>query len=107
MILSSWNELVTSALLGVERRAPDLGSDAPDLLAQLPSDDGAHALLVAAAVAAVQRRAGYEPSHTEFPMPPASPPEMQRCCSPRAQNHLAQLLQDPHRYQVLLLEWLT
>ncbi|MFB9352774.1 hypothetical protein ACFFUA_36180, partial [Streptomyces heliomycini] len=49
----SWEELVTTALLGTDRRTP-AGS--------VPGPDAPSALLDAAAVATVRRRAGLRPA---------------------------------------------
>jgi len=98
--------LVTSALLGVERRPLQFGPETPALVGQLASDDDAQTLLRAAAVLAVQRRAGYAPPHDDSVLPLA-PEETLPCCSRRAAHHLAELLSDPNRYHPMLVEWLA
>lgn len=61
-----WQELVTSALLGTERRAPALASKnagaLADVLGQLDASDPAHFLLQAAAVCSLYQGAGRKPS---------------------------------------------
>ncbi|WP_067278334.1 DUF5691 domain-containing protein [Streptomyces jeddahensis] len=81
---SSWEELVTAALLGTERRTPPVvyaGRDAPT------------ALLDAAAVQTVRRRAGLRPAAAATPPEPAGqdprPP-----LPPAARRRLAMLLAD-------------
>ncbi|MER6994573.1 DUF5691 domain-containing protein [Streptomyces sp. NPDC000410] len=83
---SAWEELVTSALLGTDRRTPPA-----DVMA--PGKDAPVALLDAAALHTVRRRAGLRPApaagrpepapHDDRPMPPEP-----------ARRRLAQLLAD-------------
>lgn len=100
--MTDWQMLVTSALLGIERRPLQLSPDAP---LPGPTGDDAQTLLRAAAVLAVQRRAGYAPPHDDASLPPA-PEETQPCCSRRAAHYLAELLSDPYRHYPMLVEWL-
>lgn len=115
--MSTWNSLLTSALLGTERRAPELGDDAPDLLAALSRDDTAHTLLLAAAITAAQRRAGYAPVSINAELHDSlnallstvAPPDITPRCSRRALRYLDRLLQENlrTRYYRVLVEWLA
>ncbi|WP_233447975.1 MULTISPECIES: DUF5691 domain-containing protein [Streptomyces] len=79
-----WEQLVTSALLGTDRRAPGL-------LAGVPGAEIPGALLDAAALHTVRRRAGLRPGPAA--PPPAPAPEDPRAPLPRdARRRLEQLL---------------
>ncbi|MBX0331090.1 hypothetical protein K2Z83_25905 [Oscillochloris sp. ZM17-4] len=104
-----WADLVATALLGTERRAPALpvaGGALGDLLGRLaPGDDPAGALLGAAAAVALYRRAGWlPPASAAQPFPPAPPDDLPPC-SARAGAHLAQMLAGT--YAAALPEWLA
>lgn len=79
-----WEELVTSALLGTDRRAPAR-------LAGLPAGDLPGALLDAAALHTVRRRAGLRPG-TAAPPPEPSPEDHRRPLPGAARRRLDQLL---------------
>ncbi|MEZ3177503.1 hypothetical protein KYY02_01875 [Streptomyces pimonensis] len=80
----SWEELVTTALLGTDRRTP-AGS--------APGPDAPSALLDAAAVATVRRRAGLRPTRAaERPRP--APEDPRPPLPPAAARRLAMLLAD-------------
>ncbi|MET9799389.1 DUF5691 domain-containing protein [Streptomyces sp. NPDC006368] len=83
---TSWDDLVTSALLGTERRAP--GADV-----MAAGQDAPVALLDAAALQTVRRRAGLLPAPAAAPPEPA--PHDDRPPLPEAaRRRLAQLLAD-------------
>ncbi len=103
----AWQDLVTCALLGTERQAPELpaGDDAlGQLLSRLDPDDRESALLRAAGVMALWRRAGQIPACDERPLPPPCEADSVPCCGSLASQHLALMLQGHHAE--LLLEWL-
>lgn len=103
----TWQNLVTCALLGTERQAPDLqaSDDAlGQLLSRLESDDREGALLRAAGVMALWRRAGYQIQRDEWPLPPPCELDATPVCGSLARQHLALMLQGHHTE--LLLEWL-
>ncbi|MFE6852319.1 DUF5691 domain-containing protein [Streptomyces sp. NPDC057674] len=79
-----WEELVTSALLGTDRRAPAR-------LAGLPAGDLPGALLDAAALHTVRRRAGLRPGPAA-PPPEPSPEDHRRPLPGAARLRLDQLL---------------
>ncbi|MFC8424817.1 DUF5691 domain-containing protein [Streptomyces sp. NPDC057236] len=80
----SWEELVTTALLGTDRRTP-AGS--------VPGADAPSALLDAAAVATVRRRAGLRPARAaERPRP--APEDPRPPLPPAAARRLTMLLAD-------------
>ncbi|WP_432076448.1 DUF5691 domain-containing protein [Streptomyces wuyuanensis] len=83
---SDWDELVTSALLGTDRRTPPAGVPGPGL-------DAPAALLDAAAVHTVRRRAGLRPA-TARPRPEPAPPDDRRELPEPARRRLAVLLAD-------------
>ncbi|WP_404816952.1 DUF5691 domain-containing protein [Streptomyces thermolineatus] len=80
----SWDDLVSTALLGVERRTPPWLQGA---------DDPAAALLDLAAVRTVQRRAGLRPG-TAAPLPEPARPDPRPELPPAARRRLALLLAD-------------
>ncbi|MER6689072.1 DUF5691 domain-containing protein [Streptomyces minutiscleroticus] len=80
----SWEELVTAALLGTDRRTPP---GAP------PGGDAPAALLDAAAVETVRRRAGLRPGPAAAPLEPAAP-DPRPVPPPAAGRRLATLLAD-------------
>ncbi|MEU3303180.1 DUF5691 domain-containing protein [Streptomyces sp. NPDC006678] len=81
-----WEELVTSALLGTDRRTPPADVLAPDREAPV-------ALLDAAALHTVRRRAGLRPA-TARPRPEPAPPDTRRALPEAARRRLALLLAD-------------
>ncbi|MCX4512738.1 DUF5691 domain-containing protein [Streptomyces sp. NBC_01619] len=81
-----WEELVTSALLGTDRRTPPADVLAPDREAPV-------ALLDAAALHTVRRRAGLQPA-TARPRPEPAPPDTRRALPEAARRRLALLLAD-------------
>ncbi|MEU5719531.1 DUF5691 domain-containing protein [Streptomyces sp. NPDC020403] len=83
-VLASWEELVTSALLGTDRRPPRA--------AGIPAD-GPTALLDAAAVHTVRRRAALRPAAGRG-VPPAAPADPRPPLPAAARRRLAQLLAD-------------
>ncbi|MEV7088937.1 DUF5691 domain-containing protein [Streptomyces sp. NPDC093085] len=83
---SSWEELVTSALLGTDRRVPPV-----EVLA--PGKDTPVALLDAAALHTVRRRAGLRPASAAGRLPRAAPDGRARLPE-AAERRLGQLLAD-------------
>jgi hypothetical protein len=97
---AEWHQLVTTAVLGTDRRplpAPGAGWDS-----LIPADDAAVQLLNRAAAVATARRAGVQPG----PCPPAMSPaplDDRPTCPQTASDVLARLLAGQH--DVLLPEW--
>ncbi|WP_299532457.1 DUF5691 domain-containing protein [uncultured Streptomyces sp.] len=83
---ASWDELVTSALLGTDRRPP-----APGLAPG--TQDAPRALLDAAALHTVRRRAGLSPAPAAA-LPGRAPDDPRPLLPPAAELRLAQLLAD-------------
>lgn len=103
----AWRDLVTCALLGTERQAPELpaGDDAlGQLLSWLDGDDREGLLLRAAGVMALWRWAGHLLTHDPQPLPSPCESDAAPVCGPLARQHLALMLQG--HYAELLLEWL-
>ena len=103
-----WDELLTVALLGTARRAPNLHAPDPALqalLARLDAADAEGALLGAAALLAQYRAAGALPAPPEARTLSPAPAEEQPICPARAQPHLHAILGGSHR--ALLPEWLA
>lgn len=103
----AWRELVTCALLGTERQAPSVAGDEDALgqvLGRLDEDDREGALLRAAGVVALWRRAGRRLADDPQSPPPPCEPDAAPGCGRLACQHLALLLQG-HDSE-LLPEWL-
>ncbi|MEU4997676.1 DUF5691 domain-containing protein [Streptomyces sp. NPDC021622] len=79
-----WEELVTAALLGTDRRTPPVHA---------PGKDAPTALLDAAAVQTLRRRAGLRPAPAAAPPEPAAD-DPRPCVPPTARRRLATLLTD-------------
>ncbi|MER7106555.1 DUF5691 domain-containing protein [Streptomyces sp. NPDC000229] len=88
MTTTTWEDLVTSALLGTDRRAP-----AADVLARSPGKDAPVALLDAAAVHTVRRRAGLLPGPAAD-LPEPAPHDERPPLPDTARRRLTQLLAD-------------
>jgi hypothetical protein len=99
--MTTWDTLLTSALLGLERRP------LPAYETNTEGDSAEHAFLLSAAALGLQRRAGYEPPIHEARLPAGPAPETQPTVSRRAQAQLTIMLAQPQRYGLLLLEWLS
>jgi len=103
-----WEQLVASAVLGVERRAfapPPAAGALSDMIGQLDTADPEGALLAASAIVALFQRNGQLPAREETPLPEACDADDLPACSPRAAHHLAAMLGGTHR--ALLPEWLA
>ncbi|HVU11399.1 MAG TPA: DUF5691 domain-containing protein [Phototrophicaceae bacterium] len=90
-----WNELVTTALIGTERRAftlDELPEALHELAAQLEGQDSERVLLTLAGTLALYRRAGQTPQIDPLPLPDPCPPDALPYCSPRAGQILNQIL---------------
>ncbi|MDL4819504.1 DUF5691 domain-containing protein [Actinomadura opuntiae] len=98
--MSGWNEHVTAALLGTERRDPPVLPEAPDG----PGGDKAGRLLDQAALLAVARRAGRVPRHGAPEVIAPAPAEDAPAVPPAAAARLGRILRGEH-IQVLP-EWL-
>ncbi|GGU35547.1 DUF5691 domain-containing protein [Streptomyces lavendofoliae] len=85
---TTWEDLVTSALLGTDRRAP-----ADDVLARSPGKDAPVALLDAAALHTVRRRAGLLPGPAAG-LPEPAPHDGRPPLPDAARRRLAHLLAD-------------
>src|SRR5438874_1976872 len=78
-----WEQLLSSAVLGVERRAfalPPAEGALGDLLGQIDADDPERALLAAAATVALFRRTGRISSIDATPAPAACEPDAMPVC---------------------------
>ncbi|WP_215910394.1 DUF5691 domain-containing protein [Streptomyces coffeae] len=82
---ASWDDLVAAALLGTGRRTPPV--------TPLPGQDTAAALLDAAALSTVRRRAGLRPAAAR-PVPTPAPPDPRPALPSAARARLAMLLAD-------------
>jgi hypothetical protein len=103
-----WEQLLSSAVLGVERRAfapPAAEGALGNLIGQLDATDPEGALLAAAAAVTLFQRIGRLVSPDDTPPPAASEPDVLPVCSARAARHLALMLGGTHRAQ--LPEWLA
>jgi len=105
--MALWQELVTTAILGTERRAPSLqpGGDAlSELVSRLDQSDPEAALLGAAAATALHRAAGQLPISGVAPTAEPCGPEDAPRCSAMSGHHLGLMLRG--EYREVLPEWL-
>jgi hypothetical protein len=108
MLNDLWIDLVTTATLGTERRAPAWPQPAGQLgalLSQVGPADREGALLSAAAIVSLYRRAARLPQPSDTPALPAADQDDLPACPPGALQHLAALLDGAQRG--LLPEWLA
>lgn len=108
--MSAFDGLVSAALIGTDRRAPEapeVGGALGEALAGQPwSASPAAAVLVAAALAAIHRRAGALPTTVGADaLPSAAPAEAAAVCPPGAATLLRRLLADADG-RAALPEWL-
>lgn len=89
-----WEELATTALIGTERRQPDISAAGPlgDLLSRVESDGPEGKLLDAAAIVTPFRRAGKKLSKNTSPVAEPCPPEHLAVCSFRLEACLGRIL---------------
>lgn len=105
-----WKELVAAALLGSERHTitpPSPDTPLEQALVALDWSDREGALLGAAALLSLYRRAGQVPATrdtAELDIPSVCEPNDLPCCSPRSTQHLDLMMQG--RYTEVLPEWL-
>lgn len=104
-----WQDLVRIALIGVERQNTPLplesaGPELKALLAQLEAAAPETALLQAAGLLTLWRRAGYGPGQVEGGLGQPAPAESLSPCSPEATAYLTRLLNG--HFPDLLPEWL-
>ena len=105
---SVWQTILTTALLGTDRRRPNWPATTPRLDQLLAADrqaDPETRLLNAAATVTLYRRAGRLPAAVSASPPPAGPAEQLPPCSAQAGDHLAQMLRGEHSRH--LAEWLA
>ncbi|MBI3650539.1 MAG: hypothetical protein HY231_05760 [Acidobacteria bacterium] len=102
-----WQDLVTNALLGTERKAFALaqtGGALGELLNRLEGADQALLLLQGAAIVALHQQAGRVPIDVEIPALSFCEADEVPACSERAAQHLALMLSG--EYRDALVEWL-
>jgi hypothetical protein len=102
-----WNDIVTTAALGTERRAfvPSADEQLGALLARIDPAEHEGALLAAAAAVALYRRAGRLPASATWPAAPECVLDDMPACTPHAERRLATMLEGTNR--ALLPEWLA
>ncbi|HAA32180.1 MAG TPA: hypothetical protein DCE56_36380 [Cyanobacteria bacterium UBA8553] len=106
--MSLWQEVLTTALVGTQRRSLSLNSPTGqlgDLLSHLNPSDPEGLLLSAAAAISLYQQAGQLPVKDNQPLPDLCPPDELPCCSICAGQHLRLMLLKER--QKLLPEWLS
>src|SRR4051794_23653361 len=104
-----WNDLISAALLGTERRAlavPESDGGLGPLLGGLADRDPEKALLGAVAALTLYRRAGCRPARDFGAPPQPAPSDARPRPSPTAAAHLAKALSADMPREVLS-EWLA
>jgi hypothetical protein len=97
-----WSALVTTAVMGTDRRTPP--PPAPGWDAWASSTDPAVAVLDRAAAVVAARRAGACPAVAPQGLLPPAPPDPRPACPQACGAHLARILGGEH--EILLAEWL-
>ena len=106
--MSLWQDVITTALVGTERRTLTLTpatNPLGQLLSQLNPTDPEATLLSAAGAISLYHRAGQRAITDNQPLPQPCPPEDKPPCSSRAAHYLKLMLQKERAK--LLPEWLT
>lgn len=106
--MNLWQDVITTALVGTERRTLTLTpatNPLSQLLSQLDATDPEATLLSAAGAISLYHRAGQRPITDNHPLPQPCPPEDKPPCSPRAAHYLKLMLQKDR--VKLLPEWLA
>jgi hypothetical protein len=106
--MNIWNDILTTAIVGLERRPfqmPQSDGALGALLARIDPADREGALLAAAGAVTLYRQGGWLPAALAAPDLPACPPDERRACGSRAAQRLATLLDGNQR--ALLPEWLA
>lgn len=106
--MNLWQEVVTTALVGTQRRALSLTlptGQLGDILSDLNSSDPEGALLSAVAAISLYQQAGQLPVKNHQPLPQRCPPDESPCCSTRAGQYLRLMLLKER--EKLLPEWLA
>lgn len=102
-----WDNLVTTALLGTERRPLTTAQSSEalgDALAQFDPSDQESTLLGVSALLALYQQAGMVPTTAERPTMSPSAPDERPVCSARSAQHLGMMLDG--KYDNVLAEWL-
>jgi uncharacterized protein DUF5691 len=106
--MNLWTEIINVSLIGSERKALSLNGAADKLgvlLGRLDQNDREGALLGAAALVSLYKRAGSLPSNDTRPAPEACEPDGAPRCSEQAATHLAMMLRGVNK--ALLSEWMA
>ncbi|NJN47621.1 MAG: hypothetical protein HC808_15355, partial [Candidatus Competibacteraceae bacterium] len=107
-IMQLWQDLLATALLGTAQQSLTLPGAAGDLgkaLKQIDWDNQEQALLSAAGLVALWRRAGQLPCTDQVSLPTVCGADAQPGCNETAAGHLELMLQG--HYSKVLPEWLT
>lgn len=102
-----WDNLVTTALLGTERRPLAQAQASASLgaaLSQFDPNDQEHTLLGVSALLSLYQQAGMVPTTIERPEMRPSASDDRPVCNPRAAQHLTMILNQ--KYAAVLSEWL-
>ncbi|HLL14834.1 MAG TPA: DUF5691 domain-containing protein [Pyrinomonadaceae bacterium] len=103
-----WEDILSTAAVGTERQEVVLAPGDGELgraLHRLDPSDREGALLAAVALAALYRRAGFQPALDRQPLPEACAADEVPCCSDEAGQHLALMLEGG--FKEVLPEWLV
>ncbi|MDY6939230.1 MAG: DUF5691 domain-containing protein [Cyanobacteriota bacterium] len=113
--MSAWYDIVKLASLGLDRQSivlPNAENALGHLLSQLNLADSERALLSAASILSLHQQSGCVPTSESgdrlSPIPPNPEPDAFEFCSPRAAQHLQQMLvgEFARKFERLLPEWL-
>jgi Family of unknown function (DUF5691) len=106
--MNTWETLVASALVGIDRQSPLIDFTDPalhDYQASLQSQSATQQILGAAGLIAAYQTVGQGVAKASLPLPAAANSAQLACCSPQTTQHLSTILQE-NRYAQILPELL-
>jgi Family of unknown function (DUF5691) len=106
--MNTWETLVASALVGIDRQSPSIDFTDPaltDYQTPLQSQSATQQILGAASLIAAYQTVGQSAAIASSPLPEVANAEQLTCCSPQTTQHLSTILLE-NRYADILPELL-
>jgi Family of unknown function (DUF5691) len=104
--MNTWETLVASALVGIDRQSPVIDFTDPvlyDYQAALQNQSASQQILAVAGLITAYQTVGQGVAKASLPLPIATDSEKLTCCSPQTTQHLSKILQE-NRYSEILPE---